>query len=124
MKKSISVLTVTAEDKGKDSPDPSGRYSRSYTSGSTLGAELRRGRRRLSGNLQVPQWRTRDRSRSPECDNFQQRPTTLPLRIPPRIAITHAEPDSVEDKNYSCHILVTLTTKKSNGIQIMMYREL
>lgn len=33
----------------------SSRYSRSYTSGATLGAELRRGRsRRLSSSLQVP----------------------------------------------------------------------
>ena len=33
----------------------SSRYSRSYTSGATLGTELRRGRsRRLSSSLQVP----------------------------------------------------------------------
>ncbi|CAM2109859.1 unnamed protein product [Caretta caretta] len=57
-----------------------------------LGAELRRGRRRLSSSLQVPPWKPLDRARSPEPDSVQ-RPTTLPLRIPPRIAITHAEPD-------------------------------
>ncbi|XP_069051899.1 3',5'-cyclic-AMP phosphodiesterase 4B-like [Lepisosteus oculatus] len=93
MKKSRSVLTVTAEEKSRDTLEP-GRYSRSYTSGSTLGAELRRGRRKLSGSLQVPSWRPRDRARSPEILDSMQRPTTLPLRIPPRIAITHADSDS------------------------------
>ncbi|KAJ6657710.1 hypothetical protein lerEdw1_002211 [Lerista edwardsae] len=57
-----------------------------------LGADLRRGRRRLSSSLQVPPWKPMDRARSPEPDNVS-RPTTLPLRIPPRISITHADPD-------------------------------
>ncbi|KAI4832042.1 hypothetical protein KUCAC02_015026 [Chaenocephalus aceratus] len=74
MKKSRSVLSVTGEE-GKDTDiigaeekAESSRYSRSYTSGATLGAELRRGRsRRLSSSLQVPCWlRPRDRTRSPE----------------------------------------------------------
>ncbi|CAF98120.1 unnamed protein product, partial [Tetraodon nigroviridis] len=71
----------------------SSRYSRSYTSGATLGADLRRGRsRRLSSSLQVPCWlRPRDRTRSPELLNNAPRPTTLPLRIPPRISITQAD---------------------------------
>ncbi|KAJ0051157.1 hypothetical protein NL108_014617 [Boleophthalmus pectinirostris] len=83
-------------------------YSRSYTSGSslgatlgaTLGAELRRGRsRRLSSSLQVPCWlRPRDRTRSPEVLNVS-RPTTLPLRIPPRISITQADSDSYDGEN-------------------------
>ncbi|MGH0129306.1 UNVERIFIED_CONTAM: hypothetical protein FKN15_001936, partial [Acipenser sinensis] len=68
-------------------------YSRSYTSGSTLGADLRRGRRKLSGSLQVPSCRPRDRARSPEILDSVPRPTTLSLCIPPRIAITHADPD-------------------------------
>ncbi|XP_053155500.1 cAMP-specific 3',5'-cyclic phosphodiesterase 4A isoform X3 [Hemicordylus capensis] len=63
-----------------------------------LGADLRRGRRRLSSSLQVPPWKAVDRARSPEPDNVQ-RPTTLPLRIPPRISITHADPDSFEVEN-------------------------
>nr|XP_028568501.1 cAMP-specific 3',5'-cyclic phosphodiesterase 4A isoform X2 [Podarcis muralis] len=63
-----------------------------------LGADLRRGRRRLSSSLQVPPWKPIDRARSPEPDNVQ-RPTTLPLRIPPRISITHADPDSFEVEN-------------------------
>uniref|UniRef100_UPI00398E59BF 3',5'-cyclic-AMP phosphodiesterase 4B-like n=1 Tax=Pristiophorus japonicus TaxID=55135 RepID=UPI00398E59BF len=90
MKKSSSVLAVNAEDKSKETLDV-GRCSRSYTSSSTLSVDPRRGRRTFSGTLQVPQWRTR--SRSPELDRFQ-RPTTLPLLIPPRIAITH--PDQEE----------------------------
>ncbi|XP_066516399.1 3',5'-cyclic-AMP phosphodiesterase 4C-like isoform X2 [Hoplias malabaricus] len=98
MKKSRSVLTVTGEEGSEAAVSgekvESARYSRSYTSGSTLGAEFRRGRsRRLSSSLQVPCW-LRPRSRSPEVLNIMPRPTTLPLRIPPRIAITHADTDS------------------------------
>ncbi|XP_051898230.1 cAMP-specific 3',5'-cyclic phosphodiesterase 4B isoform X3 [Pristis pectinata] len=93
MKKSTSVLAVNAEDKSKETLD-SGRCSRSYTSSSTLGMDTRRGRRTFSGTLQVPQWRTR--SRSPEVDRFQ-RPTTLPLLIPPRIAITHPDQETSFD---------------------------
>ncbi|XP_041091582.1 cAMP-specific 3',5'-cyclic phosphodiesterase 4B-like [Polyodon spathula] len=88
MKKSRSVLAVTVEDRSKDTLDP-GRYSRSYTSGSTLGADLRRGRRKLSGS--VPSCRSRDRAGSPEILDSVSRPTTLSLCIPPRIAITHAD---------------------------------
>lgn len=44
--------------------------------------------------LQVPCWlRPRDRTRSPEILNNVSRPTTLPLRIPPRISITQADAD-------------------------------
>ncbi|XP_055014080.1 cAMP-specific 3',5'-cyclic phosphodiesterase 4B-like [Boleophthalmus pectinirostris] len=117
MKKSRSVLSVTGEEcrEGSDTDMPgagekaeSSGYSRSYTSGSslgatlgaTLGAELRRGRsRRLSSSLQVPCWlRPRDRTRSPEVLNVS-RPTTLPLRIPPRISITQADSDSYDGEN-------------------------
>ncbi|XP_068582704.1 3',5'-cyclic-AMP phosphodiesterase 4C-like isoform X1 [Cebidichthys violaceus] len=107
MKKSRSVLSVTGEE-GKDSDiagagekAESSRYSRSYTSGATLGAELRRGRsRRLSSSLQVPCWlRPRDRTRSPEVLSNVSRPTTLPLRIPPRISITQADTDGYEAEN-------------------------
>ncbi|KAK7929614.1 hypothetical protein WMY93_006009 [Mugilogobius chulae] len=115
MKKSRSVLSVTGEE-GSDADMPgagdkaqSSGYSRSYTSGSslgaslgaTLGAELRRGRsRRLSSSLQVPCWlRPRDRTRSPEVLSNVSRPTTLPLRIPPRISITQADSDSYDGEN-------------------------
>ncbi|CAJ1053988.1 cAMP-specific 3'%2C5'-cyclic phosphodiesterase 4C-like [Xyrichtys novacula] len=107
MKKSRSVLSVTGEEgndtdiTGAGEKAESSRYSRSYTSGATLGAELRRGRsRRLSSSLQVPCWlRPRDRTRSPEILNNVSRPTTLPLRIPPRISITQADSDSYETEN-------------------------
>ncbi|XP_070684254.1 3',5'-cyclic-AMP phosphodiesterase 4C-like [Pempheris klunzingeri] len=107
MKKSRSVLSVTGEEgndtdiTGAGEKAESSRYSRSYTSGATLGAELRRGRsRRLSSSLQVPCWlRPRDRTRSPEVLNNVSRPTTLPLRIPPRISITQADTDSYEAEN-------------------------
>ncbi|KAM4594526.1 3',5'-cyclic-AMP phosphodiesterase 4C-like [Fundulus diaphanus] len=107
MKKSRSVLSVTGEE-GNDldvtdagEKAESSRYSRSYTSGATLGAELRRGRtRRLSPSLQVPCWlRPRDRTRSPDILSNMSRPTTLPLRIPPRISITQADTDSYEAEN-------------------------
>ncbi|KAI3352515.1 hypothetical protein L3Q82_005462 [Scortum barcoo] len=50
--------------------------------------------------LQVPCWlRPRDRTRSPEVLNNVSRPTTLPLRIPPRISITQADADSYEAEN-------------------------
>ncbi|KAK5613559.1 cAMP-specific 3',5'-cyclic phosphodiesterase 4B [Crenichthys baileyi] len=107
MKKSRSVLSVTGEE-GNDlevtdagEKAESSRYSRSYTSGATLGAELRRGRtRRLSPSLQVPCWlRPRDRTRSPDILSNMSRPTTLPLRIPPRISITQADNDSYEAEN-------------------------
>ncbi|XP_049576822.1 3',5'-cyclic-AMP phosphodiesterase 4C isoform X2 [Syngnathus scovelli] len=108
MKKSRSVLSVTGEEGedvqitvGAGEKPESPRYSRSYTSGATLGAELRRGRsRRLSSSLQVPCWlRPRDRTRSPEVLSNVARPTTLPLRIPPRISITQADADSYEGEN-------------------------
>ncbi|XP_026158462.1 cAMP-specific 3',5'-cyclic phosphodiesterase 4C-like [Mastacembelus armatus] len=107
MKKSRSVLSVTGEEgndadlTGAGEKAESSRYSRSYTSGATLGAELRRGRsRRLSSSLQVPCWlRPRDRTRSPEVLSNVSRPTTLPLRIPPRISITQADSDSYETEN-------------------------
>ncbi|CAN9510586.1 unnamed protein product [Ophioblennius macclurei] len=107
MKKSRSVLSVTGEEgndtdiTGAGEKAESSRYSRSYTSGATLGAELRRGRsRRLSPSLQVPCWlRPRDRTRSPEVLSNVSRPTTLPLRIPPRISITQADTDSYEAEN-------------------------
>ncbi|KAL1005122.1 hypothetical protein UPYG_G00054840 [Umbra pygmaea] len=101
MKRSRSVQRLSVageEDIDTDLSDgaervESGSYSSSYTSGATLGAELRRGRsRRLASSLQVPCWlRPRDRTRSPEILNNMTRPTSLPLCIPPRIAITPAE---------------------------------
>ncbi|XP_078417422.1 3',5'-cyclic-AMP phosphodiesterase 4B isoform X1 [Cetorhinus maximus] len=99
MKKSRSVLAVTAEDNGKDSTDYG--LSKSYTSsGTIIGVDLRRGRRRFSGNLQLPPlaWRQGERAKTPERDSIP-RPTTLPLRVPPRIAITPVDQDCFDVEN-------------------------
>ncbi|XP_074423221.1 LOW QUALITY PROTEIN: 3',5'-cyclic-AMP phosphodiesterase 4A [Larus michahellis] len=63
-----------------------------------LGADLHRGRRRLSATLQVPPWKPPERPRSPEPPG-PPRPTTLPLRPPPRIAVTYPDPPSAELEN-------------------------
>ncbi|MED6277392.1 cAMP-specific 3',5'-cyclic phosphodiesterase 4B [Characodon lateralis] len=48
----------------------------------------------------VPCWlRPRDRTRSPDILSNMSRPTTLPLRIPPRISITQADNDGYEAEN-------------------------
>ncbi|KAJ1172520.1 hypothetical protein NDU88_004366 [Pleurodeles waltl] len=53
-----------------------------------------------------------DRARSPEYYSSAQRPTTLPLWIPPRIAITHAEPDSPAEMPFPGRLIkVTLPTE-------------
>ncbi|KAL7891252.1 hypothetical protein AOLI_G00007280 [Acnodon oligacanthus] len=86
MRKSRSVLSVSPED-NKGTPDCA--FSESFTSsGCTLGVDLRRGRRRFSGNLQLPplSWRQAERSRTPD-EEIVCRPTTLPF-ITPRIDIT------------------------------------
>uniref|UniRef100_A0A8C1W2C6 Phosphodiesterase n=1 Tax=Cyprinus carpio TaxID=7962 RepID=A0A8C1W2C6_CYPCA len=77
----------------KEPPDC--RLSESFTSsGCTLGVDLRRRRRRFSGNLQLPplSWRQMERSRSPD-DEIMARPTTLPFITPPRIDITPVDSD-------------------------------
>ncbi|MGH0174336.1 UNVERIFIED_CONTAM: hypothetical protein FKN15_068421 [Acipenser sinensis] len=77
----------------KDPPDCG--LSKSFTSSAnTLGVDLRRGRRRYSGNLQLPplSWRQAERARTPE-EEFIPRPTTLPFIIPPRIDITPVDPE-------------------------------
>uniref|UniRef100_A0A4W3JFG8 Uncharacterized protein n=1 Tax=Callorhinchus milii TaxID=7868 RepID=A0A4W3JFG8_CALMI len=97
MKKSRSVLAVTTGDvfflsqMGCETVE----LSKSCTStGNTLGVDLRRGRRRFSGTLQLPplSWRQGERARTPERDPIS-RPTTLQLRTPPRIAITPVDQD-------------------------------
>ncbi|KAA0712919.1 cAMP-specific 3',5'-cyclic phosphodiesterase 4B [Triplophysa tibetana] len=92
MRKSRSVLTVSPNEDIKEPPDC--RLSESFTSsGCTLGVDLRRGRRRLSGNLQLPplSWRQMERSRSPD-EGIMMRPTTLPF-VTPRIDITPVDSD-------------------------------
>ncbi|KAM6962593.1 leptin receptor [Aplochiton taeniatus] len=71
--------------------------SESFTSPTcTLGVDLRRGRRRFSGNLQLPplSWRQAERSRTPD-DDLVARPTTLPFGAPPRIDITPVDPEGL-----------------------------
>ncbi|XP_041751584.1 cAMP-specific 3',5'-cyclic phosphodiesterase 4B isoform X1 [Coregonus clupeaformis] len=95
MKKSKSVLAVSP---GGDTNEPPGVP----LFGSTLGVDLRRGRRRHSGTLQLPplSWRQaeRDLCRTPE-DDTMARPTTLPFHALPQINITHADPDSFDVEN-------------------------
>uniref|UniRef100_A0A3P8VFV7 Uncharacterized protein n=1 Tax=Cynoglossus semilaevis TaxID=244447 RepID=A0A3P8VFV7_CYNSE len=64
------------------------------SSNCTLGVDLRRGRRRFSGNLQLPplSWRQSERSRSPN-EEIMTRPTSLPFGAPPRIDITPVDPE-------------------------------
>uniref|UniRef100_H3B724 Uncharacterized protein n=1 Tax=Latimeria chalumnae TaxID=7897 RepID=H3B724_LATCH len=87
MKKSTSVLAMIADDNDKDPSDCG--FSNSYTSTNTLGIDLWRGRRRYSGNLQLPplSWRQAERAKTPERES-PSRPTTLPFHAAPRIAIT------------------------------------
>ncbi|KAF1385460.1 hypothetical protein PFLUV_G00108000 [Perca fluviatilis] len=93
MRKSRSVLTVSHNNDCKEPQDCC--LSESFTSPScTLGVDLRRGRRRFSGNLQLPplSWRQGERSRTPE-DEIMTRPTSLPFGAPPRIDITPVDPE-------------------------------
>uniref|UniRef100_A0A7N4V6M7 cAMP-specific 3',5'-cyclic phosphodiesterase 4B n=1 Tax=Sarcophilus harrisii TaxID=9305 RepID=A0A7N4V6M7_SARHA len=88
MKKSRSVMTVTADENVKDYLECG--LSKSYSSSSnTLGIDLWRGRRCCSGNLQLPplSQRQSERARTPDGDSIS-RPTTLPLLTLPSIAIT------------------------------------
>uniref|UniRef100_A0A674EGD9 Phosphodiesterase n=1 Tax=Salmo trutta TaxID=8032 RepID=A0A674EGD9_SALTR len=95
MKKSRSVLAVTPGDETKEPPGVP-------LFGSTPGVDLRRGRRRHSGTLMLPplSWRQaeRDLGRTPE-EYAMARPTSLPFQPPPRIDITHVDPDSFDVEN-------------------------
>ncbi|XP_027550246.1 cAMP-specific 3',5'-cyclic phosphodiesterase 4B isoform X1 [Neopelma chrysocephalum] len=88
MKKSRSVMTVTADENSLDYLECG--LSKSYsTSTHALGIDLWRGRRCCSGNLQLPplSQRQTEKARTPDRD-IVCRPTTLPLLTPPSIAIT------------------------------------
>ncbi|KAK3556478.1 hypothetical protein QTP70_008332 [Hemibagrus guttatus] len=83
----------------KDPPDCT--LSESFTSPAcTLGVDLRRGRRRFSGNLQLPplSWRQTERSRTPD-EEIICRPTTLPFIRPPRIDITPVDSECSMSSN-------------------------
>ncbi|KAJ8274498.1 hypothetical protein COCON_G00091230 [Conger conger] len=94
MKKSRSVLTVSPGDESREPPGGGGGPSEASLSPCMLGMDQRRVRRRHSGTLQLPplSWRQADRARTPD-DDLLSRPTTLPFVPPPRIDITHADPD-------------------------------
>lgn len=88
----IFVSSFLSQD-SKEPPDCC--HSESFTSPSCfLGVDLRRGRRRFSGNLQLPplSWRQGDRSRTPD-EEIMARPTSLPFGAPPRIDITPVDPE-------------------------------
>ncbi|XP_009318924.1 PREDICTED: cAMP-specific 3',5'-cyclic phosphodiesterase 4B [Pygoscelis adeliae] len=88
MKKSRSVMTVTADENALDYLECG--LSKSYsTSSHALGIDLWRGRRCCSGNLQLPplSQRQTEKAKTPDRD-IVCRPTTLPLLTPPSIAIT------------------------------------
>lgn len=88
----VNPRSVSCQD-NRESSDCS--LSESFTSPScTLGVDLRRGRRRFSGNLQLPplSWRQGERSRTPD-DEVIARPTSLPFGAPPRIDITPVDPE-------------------------------
>ncbi|KAK5906989.1 hypothetical protein CesoFtcFv8_004884 [Champsocephalus esox] len=91
MRKSRSVLSVSPNNDCKELPDCC--FSESFTSPSyTLGVDLRRGRRRFSGNLQLPPLSWRQGSRTPD-EEIIVRPTSLPFGAPPRIDITPVDPE-------------------------------
>ncbi|KAG7326441.1 hypothetical protein KOW79_009842 [Hemibagrus wyckioides] len=99
MRKSRSVLNVSPCEDSKDPPDCT--LSESFTSPAcTLGVDLRRGRRRFSGNLQLPplSWRQTERSRTPD-EEIICRPTTLPFIRPPRIDITPVDSECFDVEN-------------------------
>lgn len=94
-----SVLPFSSQD-NREPPDCC--LSESFTSPAcTLGVDLRRGRRRFSGNLQLPplSWRQGERSRTPD-NEVMARPTSLPFGAPPRIDITPVDPEWWVDSGY------------------------
>ncbi|XP_053325994.1 cAMP-specific 3',5'-cyclic phosphodiesterase 4B isoform X1 [Spea bombifrons] len=89
MKKSRSVMTVTAEDNLTGYSDCC--LSKSYSSyGYNAGIDLWKGKKLYSGTLQLPPLHQRQ-SRRAKTPDYIHRPTTLPLAPPPRIAVTPVE---------------------------------
>uniref|UniRef100_A0A8C6UYI4 Phosphodiesterase n=1 Tax=Neogobius melanostomus TaxID=47308 RepID=A0A8C6UYI4_9GOBI len=120
MRKSRSVLTVSPNN-DKDPSDCS--LSESFTSPScTLGVDLRRGRRRFSGNLQLPplSWRQGERSRTPD-EEIMARPTSLPFGAPPRIDITPVDPDCFDVENGASASCSPLDPQASPGSGLVLH---
>uniref|UniRef100_A0A8C5Q6G8 Uncharacterized protein n=1 Tax=Leptobrachium leishanense TaxID=445787 RepID=A0A8C5Q6G8_9ANUR len=104
MKKSRSVMTVTAEDNAKGFSESC--LSKSHSSyGYNLGIDLWKGRRFCTGTLQLPPLHQRQ-SRRAKTPDYMRRPTTLPLLLPPRIAVTPVERDGLKGR-----ILQSLSSK-------------
>uniref|UniRef100_A0A672M0M6 Phosphodiesterase n=1 Tax=Sinocyclocheilus grahami TaxID=75366 RepID=A0A672M0M6_SINGR len=118
MQKHSSFLSCTDDIK-----PPECRLSESFTSsGCTLGVDLRRGRRRFSGNLQLPplSWRQTERSRSPD-DGFMARPTTLPFITPPRIDITPVDTECFDVENGPSASCSPLDPQASPGSGLVLH---
>ncbi|XP_035767441.1 cAMP-specific 3',5'-cyclic phosphodiesterase 4B [Neolamprologus brichardi] len=121
MRKSRSVLTVSPNNDSKEPPDCC--LSESFTSPScTLGVDLRRGRRRFSGNLQLPplSWRQGERSRTPDGE-IMTRPTSLPFGAPPRIDITPVDPECFDVENGPSSSCSPLDPQASPGSGLVLH---
>uniref|UniRef100_A0A3B5LHE6 Phosphodiesterase n=1 Tax=Xiphophorus couchianus TaxID=32473 RepID=A0A3B5LHE6_9TELE len=97
--------------------------SESFTSPScTLGVDLRRGRRRFSGNLQLPplSWRQGERSRTPD-EEIMTRPTSLPFGAPPRIDITPVDPECFDVENGPSASCSPLDPQASPGSGLVLH---
>ncbi|OCT84825.1 hypothetical protein XELAEV_18022982mg [Xenopus laevis] len=95
MKKSRSVTTVKAEDNANNFTEFC--LSKSYSSyGYSMGIDLWKGKRFCSGTLQLPPLHHRQVRRAKTPD-YIHRPTTLPLLLPPMIAVTPVEKDRNSD---------------------------
>uniref|UniRef100_A0A8C1KSG8 Phosphodiesterase n=1 Tax=Cyprinus carpio TaxID=7962 RepID=A0A8C1KSG8_CYPCA len=121
MTKSKEVSACHGFSDSKEPPDC--RLSESFTSsGCTLGVDLRRGRRRFSGNLQLPplSWRQTERSRSPD-DEIMARPTTLPFITPPRIDITPVDNECFDVENGPSASCSPLDPQASPGSGLVLH---
>ncbi|XP_012697681.1 cAMP-specific 3',5'-cyclic phosphodiesterase 4B isoform X1 [Clupea harengus] len=121
MRKSRSVLTVSPNNDSKEPPDCG--MAESFTSSTcTLGVDLRRGRRRFSGTLQLPplSWRQAERSRTPD-DEYMTRPTSLPFAAPPRIDITPVDPDCFDVENGPSASCSPLDPQASPGSGLVLH---
>uniref|UniRef100_A0A8C5HR47 Phosphodiesterase n=1 Tax=Gouania willdenowi TaxID=441366 RepID=A0A8C5HR47_GOUWI len=95
--------------------------SESFTS-CTLGVNLRRGRRRFSGTLQLPplSWRQGERSRTPD-EETMSRPTSLPFGPPPRIDITPVDPECFDVENGPSASCSPLDPQASPGSGLVLH---
>uniref|UniRef100_A0A668VEH8 Phosphodiesterase n=1 Tax=Oreochromis aureus TaxID=47969 RepID=A0A668VEH8_OREAU len=120
-RKSTHMLSFSLSFDSKEPPDCC--LSESFTSPScTLGVDLRRGRRRFSGNLQLPplSWRQGERSRTPDGE-IMTRPTSLPFGAPPRIDITPVDPDCFDVENGPSSSCSPLDPQASPGSGLVLH---